>query len=84
MPMLGRIGASFSPWQSQLGDTSVIRLMWKQGLPSQTAWLYSAILQQRISLAFAFVFSMASKEQAPMHLPHPLQMSGSIQAFPVS
>ena len=37
-------GASFSPWQSQLGDTSITRDTWKQGRPSTTALVYSAIL----------------------------------------
>ena len=27
-----------SPWQSQLGDTSTIREIWKFGRPSTTAW----------------------------------------------
>ena len=31
IPRLGRIGASFSPWQSQLGETSTTREIWKQG-----------------------------------------------------
>ena len=35
MPISGRMGASFSPWQSQLGLTSCTRLMWKLGRPSQ-------------------------------------------------
>ena len=82
--MFGRIGASFSPWQSQFGDTSVIRETWKQGLPSQTACEYSAILQPRISLALLLSFEIALKEHAPMQRPHPLQMSGLIHAFPPS
>ena len=31
MPIFGRIGTSFSPWQSQFGETSTIREIWKFG-----------------------------------------------------
>ena len=37
MPISGRMGASFSQWQSQLGLTSCTREMWKQGRPAHTA-----------------------------------------------
>ena len=39
-----QIGISFSEWQSQFGDTSQIREMWKHGRSLQTASEYSAIL----------------------------------------
>ena len=45
------MGASFSPWQSQLGLMSCTRLMWKQGRPAHTAAAYSAILRSSSSLA---------------------------------
>ena len=51
--VFARMGASFSPWQSQLGLTSCTRLMWKQGRPAQTAAAYSAILRSSISLALS-------------------------------
>ena len=42
IPIFGRIGASFSGWQSQFGDTSTTSEIWKFGLPSSTAFVYSA------------------------------------------
>ena len=44
IPMSPTMGLSFSSWQSQLGETSMARLMWKLGRPSTTAFVYSAIL----------------------------------------
>lgn len=38
LPIFGRIGASFSAWQSQFGDTSTTKEIWKFGLPSTTAF----------------------------------------------
>ena len=43
-PMSPTMGLSFSSWQSQLGLTSMARLMWKHGRPSTMALVYSAIL----------------------------------------
>ena len=37
IPILGTIGASFSGWQSQLGEISAAMLMWKFGLSFTTA-----------------------------------------------
>ena len=48
-PLLGTMGTSFSAWQSQLGETSSTKDTWKQGRPSTTALVYSAI----------FLFKMA-------------------------
>ena len=45
MPTLGTTGMSFSPWQSQNGDTSHMMLMWKLGLSFTAAMAYSTILQ---------------------------------------
>ena len=56
---------SFSPWQSQFGETSITREIWKFGLPSITAFVYSAILQFKIALALLFLNVMASKLHAP-------------------
>ena len=50
MPTFGTIGTSFSAWQSQLGDTSITSEIWKQGRPSTTALVYSAILRFRTML----------------------------------
>ena len=44
MPTFGTMAMSFSGRQSQVGDTSMTREMWKQGRPSTTALVYSAIL----------------------------------------
>ena len=43
IPISGRIGASFSPWQSQFGEMSRTMLMWKHGRPLTTVFVYSAI-----------------------------------------
>ena len=75
MPISGRMGASFSPWQSQFGLTSCTREMWKQGRSWQTAWAYSAILRSSISLAESSGLEMASNVQAPMQRPQPLHLS---------
>ena len=84
MPMLGRIGASFSQWQSQLGDTSTTREMWKLGRPATTALAYSAMRQFRSALALSFSKAMASKLQAPRHRPQPTQWLGSTDIFRVA
>ncbi len=73
MPRLGRMGTSFSPWQSQLGDTSTTREMWNWGLPSTTALVYSAMRQLRTFTALEEAKEMASKLQAPRHRPQPTQ-----------
>ena len=49
IPMSGRIGASFSAWQSQLGEMSRAILMKKDGRPLTIAAVYSAILRPRAS-----------------------------------
>ena len=51
IPMFGTIGTSFSEWQSQFGETSTTRLIWKFGRSFKTAREYSAILQFKISFA---------------------------------
>ena len=83
MPMLGRMGASFSAWQSQLGLTSTMREMWKLGRPSTTALAYSAMRQFRSFTAAQLEKSMASKLQAPMHRPQPTQFSVTMCIFRV-
>ena len=75
MPMFGRIGTSFSPWQSQFGETSTIREIWKFGLPSTTALVYSAMRQFNSSFALLLSKWMASKLQAPRQRPQPTQFS---------
>ena len=80
IPIFGRIGTSFSPWQSQLGDTSTIREIWKFGRPSTTALVYSAIRQFNSSFAVSLSKAMASKLQAPRQRPQPTQCS-PIHAF---
>lgn len=69
-----------SAWQSQFGETSMTRLMWKHGRSWQTAWAYSAILRSSFSLASHSTVSMASKAQAPMQRPQPLHRSSWIWA----
>ena len=48
IPTLGTMAISFSGRQSQLGDTSMTSEMWKQGRPSTTALVYSAIFRFRL------------------------------------
>ena len=81
MPTSGTMGRSFSLWQSQLGETSTTRLMWKQGRSFTTAQVYSAILQLRMSLASSLAASTASTGQRPMHRPQPTHLLWSIEAF---
>ena len=55
IPRFGRIGTSFSPWQSQLGDTSTTREMWNCGRPATTALVYSAIRQFNAAWALSLI-----------------------------
>ena len=57
------IAISFSAWQSQYGETSMTREMWKCGLPSRTALLYSAIFAFRISKASSWAGVTASLDR---------------------
>ena len=75
MPTSGTIGMSFSAWQSQLGDTSITRLMWKCGRSFTTAMLYSAIFRFRISLDSSLDGHTASLGQTPIHRPQPTHLS---------
>ena len=84
MPMFGRIGTSFSPWQSQFGETSTIREIWKFGLPSTTALVYSAMRQFNSSFALLLSKRMASKLQAPRQRPQPTQFSWFTCIFPAA
>ncbi len=84
IPIFGRIGASFSPWQSQFGDTSTISEMWKFGRPSITALVYSAIRRFKTSIALLLLKEIASKLHAPRQRPHPTQCSKSTCIFLVS
>ena len=70
---LGIIGISFSEWQSQFGETSVTRLIWKQGRSFTTAYVYSAILQFKMSLDSSQSVSTASTGQTPTQRPQPTQ-----------
>ena len=45
------MGASFSPWQSQLGLLSRHRLTWKQAPPLQTASAYPASFRPASAVA---------------------------------
>ena len=74
MPIFGRIGISFSPWQSQLGDTSTIREIWKFGRPSITALVYSAMRQLRRHWRVV-IKGNGVKLQAPRQRPQPTQPS---------
>ena len=75
------MGTSFSPWQSQLGDTSTTRLMWKCGRPATTALAYSAMRQESSSMAQSLPAAMASKLHTAMHRPQPTHLSRSRIAF---
>ena len=81
MPRSGRMGTSFSPWQSQLGETSTTRATWKQGRPSTTALAYSAMRRLSSSLAAKLVKAMASKLHAPRQRPQPTQFSSITRVF---
>lgn len=82
MPIFGTIGASFSLWQSQFGDTSVMMFIWKLGLSFTTAKVYSAIFLFKISLEWLFPAFIASKLHTPIHLPQPTHFSWLICTFP--
>ena len=53
----------------------------KAGRPSTTAFVYSAILQFRISLDSSEAATMASFGQTPIHLPQPTHLLWSMEAF---
>ena len=66
--------------QSQLGDTSTTREIWKFGRPSTTALVYSAIRQFNSSFAVSLSNAMASKLQAPRQRPQ-LRSVPDLHAF---
>ena len=63
MPTLGMTGTSLWRSQSQSGDTSSTRLTWKDGLPSRTALVYSAIFLFMTGLASSHFVMMAPAGQ---------------------
>ena len=75
MPTLGTMAMSFSGRQSQLGDTSMTSEMWKQGRPSTTALVYSAILQFRLAVVSSQLIRTASLGQTAMQRPQPTHLS---------
>ncbi len=75
MPTSGTMGISFSEWQSQFGDMSMTRLIWKCGLSLITALLYSAIFLFKISLDSSPAATTESIGQIPIQRPHPTHLS---------
>ena len=82
MPTSGTMGTSFSAWQSQLGETSTTRDTWKQGRPSTTALVYSAIFLFRIAGASSYRHWMASLGHTARHRAQPTHLSVSMVALP--
>lgn len=81
MPTFGTMGASFSAWQSQFGDTSTTRLTWKLGRPFRIARVYSAIFLFKISFASSYRVFTASTGQAPIQRPQPTHLFVSMEAL---
>ena len=81
MPTLGTMAMSFSLWQSQLGDTSITGEMWKQGRPSTTALVYSAILRFRLLVDSSQLICTAFLGHTAMQRPQPTHLSWSMAAF---
>ena len=74
MPTLGTMGTSFSAWQSQLGETSSTKDTWKQGRPSTTALVYSAIFLFKMAGASSWALTMASLGQMARHRAQPTHL----------
>lgn len=75
MPTLGTMAMSFSGRQSQLGDTSMTSEMWKQGRPSTTALVYSAIFRFRLMVVSSQLICTAFLGQTAMQRPQPTHLS---------
>src|SRR5574344_2986544 len=75
------MAASFSEWQSQLGETSMTREMWKHGRPSTTALAYSAILRLRLVKDSSQFTAMALRAQMAIQRPQPTHLLWSMNAF---
>ena len=79
MPISGRIGASFSQWQSQLGETSITSEIWKLGPPVHNSLGVFGHAAVQHLIGVGVVRSMiASKLHAPRQRPQPTQCAWSM------
>ena len=69
------MGASLLDQQSQLGETFITKLMWKQGLPSRMALLYSAMRSPQTLLAEPYEARAAPYWQTATHWQQPVHLS---------
>lgn len=65
-----------------MGDTSITSEMWKQGRPSTTALVYSAIFRFRLVVVSSQLICTAFLGQTAMQRPQPTHLSWSMTALP--